>query len=361
MAGNSIGNLFRITTFGESHGPCIGVVVDGCPSNLVIDQAFIQKELHRRRPGQSPVSSERNETDTVKIVSGVWEGLSTGAPIALLIENADARSKDYAQIKEVFRPSHADYTYSVKYGHRDHRGGGRSSARETAARVAGGAIAKLFLNTHGIKIQAYTHSIGPIACTQAYPSLESLKEAELNDVKCPDANLAEKMTAYIEKTKAEGDSCGGIVHCIVENLPAGLGDPVFDKLSAALAYAMMGINAVKGFEIGSGFGAAGLKGSQHNDLFTTDEQGAIITKTNHSGGIQGGISNGMPLWFRVAFKPVSTLLKEQTTLDVQKKSTTIKVEGRHDPCVVPRAIPIVEAMTALTLADQLLKYLSYKK
>jgi chorismate synthase len=361
MAGNSIGNLFRITTFGESHGPFIGVVVDGCPSNLVIDEGFIQEELQRRRPGQSSVSSERKELDAVKILSGVWEGRSTGAPIALLIENKDVRSKDYANLKEVFRPSHADYTYSVKYGIRDHRGGGRSSARETAARVAGGSIAKLFLNTHGIKIQAYTHSIGPLACAQAYPNLESIKEAGFNPVKCPDQDLAEKMVAYIEKTKAEGDSCGGIVHCIVENLPAGLGDPVFDKLSAALAYSMMGINAVKGFEIGSGFGAAQRKGSENNDLFTTNDQGHILTETNYSGGIQGGISNGMPLWFRVAFKPVSTLLKEQKTLNTQGKPTTIKVEGRHDPCVVPRAIPIVEAMTALTLADHLLKHLSYKK
>jgi chorismate synthase len=360
MAGNSIGDLFKITTFGESHGPYIGLVIDGCPSQLSIDIDFIQEELNRRSPGQSSVSSERKEKDQVIVISGVMEGKSTGAPIAILIENQDARTKDYDNLKDVFRPSHADYTYFVKYGIRDYRGGGRSSARETAARVAGGAVAKIFLNQYNIKIHAFTESIGPISCEQKYLNLAFAKEAEKNAVRCPDKETANKMVEFIEKIKSEGDSCGGVIHCLVENLPAGLGEPVFDKLSASLAHAIMGINAVKGFEIGSGFRAATMTGSEHNDLFTSNEEGSIGTKTNFSGGIQGGISNGMPLYFRAAFKPVSTILKTQTTLNSEGEEKTLQVKGRHDPCVVPRAVPIVEAMTAIALADHLLKTKAYK-
>jgi len=349
---NVYGTLFKISTFGESHGPAIGVVIDGCPPGLMIDEAFIQSELDRRKPGQSKITTQRKEDDTFKILSGVFEGRSTGTPIAMVIENQDQRSKDYSHIAETFRPSHADYTYDAKYGVRDYRGGGRSSARETAARVAAGAIAKLLLKKYDVTINAFVSQVGEIAAPH-YTSLD-LSKTEDNIVRCPDPATAEKMIAFIDQVRLDRDTIGGVVTCVIKNTPVGLGEPVFDKLHAELGKAMLGINAVKGFEYGSGFEGVKLRGSQHNDEFYNDG-GRIRTRTNFSGGIQGGISNGEDIYFNVAFKPVATIMQDQSTVDKHGNETTVSGKGRHDPCVVPRAVPIVEAMAALVLADFLLR------
>jgi len=349
---NTLGTIFRITSFGESHGPSIGVVIDGCPAGLVIDTEFIQSELLRRRPGQSKITTARNETEAFEITSGVFENKSTGSPITIIIANSDARSKDYAHNTNVYRPSHADYTYQEKYGHRDHRGGGRTSARITAGWVAAGAIAKQVLAHKNIKIKAYVSQAGTVTLNQPYQNLD-LPLTETNMVRCPDETVAKEMISLIEQTKKDGDTIGGVVSCVVTNMPVGIGEPVFDKLHAALGHAMFSINAVKGVEFGSGFEGASMKGSDHNDLFEAGEK--ITTKTNYSGGIQGGISNGEDIYFKVAFKPVATIMKEQQTVDENGKATTIKGKGRHDPCVVPRAVPIVESMAAIVLADFVLR------
>lgn len=353
MPGNSFGHLFRITTFGESHGELIGVVIDGCPAGLEIDIGTIQSELDRRKPGQSKITTQRNESDLVRIVSGIYEGKSLGSPIALLIPNEDARSKDYQHIENVFRPSHADFTYQKKYGHRDPRGGGRSSARETAARVAAGAIAKMFLRKNGIEVNAFVSQVGSVKCDMRIETLD-LTKVESNMVRCPDQATANKMIKAIEDVKHKGDTIGGIVSCVIRGCPIGLGEPVFDRLHADFGKAMLSINAAKGFEYGSGFDGVTLTGSVHNDVFVK-EGDVIRTVTNHSGGIQGGISNGMDIYFRVAFKPVATLMKDQKTVNSSGDEVTVKGRGRHDPCVVPRAVPIVEAMAALVLADHLLR------
>lgn len=345
---NSYGTLFRITTFGESHGPAIGVIIDGCPAGLPIDESFIQTELDRRKPGQSKITTQRKEDDTFKILSGVFEGKSTGTPIAIVIENQDQRSKDYGHIANTFRPSHADFTYEVKYGNRDYRGGGRSSARETAARVAAGAIAKMLLKNAGVKINAYVSQVGEIKAP-AYTALD-LSKTEENIVRCPHAATAEKMIALIDEVRLSRDTIGGLVTCVVKNTPVGLGEPVFDKLHAELGKAMLSINAVKGFEYGSGFAGTALRGSLHNDEFY-NEGGRIRTKTNYSGGVQGGISNGEDIYFNVAFKPVATIMQDQASVDKEGNEATVSGKGRHDPCVLPRAVPIVEAMAALVLAD----------
>lgn len=345
---NSYGTLFRISTFGESHGPAIGVVIDGCPAGLAIDEAFIQSELNRRKPGQSKITTQRKEDDTFKILSGVFEGKSTGTPIALIIENQDQRSKDYSHIKNTYRPSHADFTYDAKYGFRDYRGGGRSSARETAARVAAGAIAKLLLKTIGVECYAYVSQVGNLKAPP-YTQLD-LTKTEANIVRCPDAATAEKMIALIDQVRLDRDTIGGVVTGVIKNTPVGLGEPVFDKLHAELGKAMLSINAVKGFEYGSGFEGVALRGSQHNDEFYK-EGDRIRTKTNHSGGVQGGISNGEDIYFHVAFKPVATIMQDQATVDKSGNEAIVSGKGRHDPCVVPRAVPIVEAMAALVLVD----------
>lgn len=353
MAGNSFGQAFKITTFGESHGKAIGLILDGCPAGLPIDEKFIQKELDRRKPGQSKIVTQRKESDTVQILSGVFEGKATGTPISMVIFNADARSKDYSHIADKFRPSHADYTYQAKYGLRDYRGGGRSSARETAARVAAGAVAKMFLEKSGIQIQAYVSQVGNMALDKNYQELD-LSKKEDNPVRCPDPEMAARMEDYIREVRKEGDTIGGVVNGLVHGCPAGLGEPAFDKLHADLAKAMLSINACKGFEYGSGFEGVKMRGSEHNDIFYTDDEG-VKTNTNHSGGIQGGISNGMDIYFRVAFKPVATIVPEQESVNEAGEKVTVVGKGRHDPCVVPRAVPIVEAMTALVLADHLLR------
>lgn len=345
---NSYGTIFKISSFGESHGPAIGVVIDGCPAGLLIDESFIQSELDRRKPGQSKITTQRKEDDTFKILSGVFEGKSTGTPIAIVIENQDQRSKDYSHIQNTFRPSHADYTYEVKYGVRDYRGGGRSSARETAARVAAGAIAKLLLQKAGVEINAFVSQVGDIKAGH-YTTLD-LSKTEDTIVRCPDAAIAEKMIALIDEVRLSRDTIGGIVTCVIKNTPVGLGEPVFDKLHAELGKAMLSINAVKGFEYGSGFEGITLRGSQHNDEFYK-EGDRIRTRSNHSGGIQGGISNGEDIYFNVAFKPVATIMQDQQSVDKDGNEATVSGKGRHDPCVVPRAVPIVEAMAALVLAD----------
>ena len=350
--GNNYGTLFKISTFGESHGPAIGVILDGCPAGLTIDEAFIQSELDRRKPGQSKITTQRKEDDTFKILSGVFEGISTGTPIAIVIENHNQRSKDYSHIENTYRPSHADFTYQEKYGIRDHRGGGRSSARETAARVAAGAIAKLLLRTHGVEINAYVSQVGSLKAPE-HTQLD-LNKTEDNIVRCPDPATAEKMIALIDQVRLDRDTIGGVVSCVIKNTPVGLGEPVFDKLHAELGKAMLSINAVKGFEYGSGFGGVALRGSEHNDEFV-NEGGKIRTKTNHSGGVQGGISNGEDIYFKVAFKPVATIMQDQDTVDKEGHEAVVSGKGRHDPCVVPRAVPIVEAMAALVLADFLLR------
>ena len=349
---NSYGTLFRISTFGESHGPAIGVIIDGCPAGLSIDENFIQSELNRRKPGQSKITTQRKEDDTFKILSGVFEGQSTGAPIALVIENQDQRSKDYSHIQNTFRPSHADFTYESKYGVRDYRGGGRSSARETAARVAAGAIAKLILKKSGIEINAFVSQVGALKAPP-YTQLD-LSKTEDNIVRCPDSATAIKMIALIDEVRLARDTIGGIVTGVIKNSPVGLGEPVFDKLHAELGKAMLSINAVKGFEYGSGFEGVQLRGSQHNDEFF-NEGGRIRTKTNHSGGVQGGISNGEDIYFNVAFKPVATIMQDQPSVDKEGNEAIVSGKGRHDPCVVPRAVPIVEAMAALVMVDFLLR------
>ena len=353
MAGNSIGEIFRITTFGESHGEAIGVVIDGCPAGLHIDLAFLQQELDRRKPGQSSITTSRKENEQFRIISGVFEQKSTGAPIAILIPNEDAKSSDYEQIKEIYRPSHADYTFDAKYGIRDYRGGGRSSARETAARVVAGAIAKLLLKHYHINVTAYVSEIGKIKCSTEY-SLLNLADTEKSLVRCPDKTVSDAMIKSIEKAKKEGDSLGGIIKCIVSGMPAGLGEPVFDKLHADIGKAVLSINAVKGFEYGSGFAGTKMKGSEHNDTFT-NQNGKVVTTTNYSGGIQGGISNGMDFYCNVAFKPTATIAHLQQSVDKKGNQVEVAVKGRHDPCVVPRAVPIVESMIALTIADHLLR------
>ncbi len=360
MAGNSFGQLFRITTFGESHGEAIGVIIDGCPSNLEIDMEFIQSELDKRRPGQSKITTQRKESDTVKILSGTFEGKTTGTPIAMYIPNEDQRSKDYSHIKDAYRPSHADYTYDVKYGHRDHRGGGRSSARETAARVASGAIAKLLLKQAGIEIFAHVSSVGTIESPNL--DLNSLTELlalrESNIVRCADPATANQMIDLIDGIRKEGDTIGGKISCVIRNCPVGLGEPVFDKLHADLGKAMLSINAVHGFDYGSGFAGSEMQGSEHNDLFVPPgdkNETEFKTLTNFSGGIQGGISNGMDITFRVAFKPVATIMQNQASLDSAGNAASVQGKGRHDPCVVPRAVAIVESMAALVLADHYLR------
>lgn len=353
MAGNSYGTFFKLTTFGESHGKGIGGIIDGCPAGLELDFEAIQRDLDRRKPGQSAIVTQRKETDEVQFLSGIFEGKTTGTPIGFLIPNLDQKSQDYSHIQDAYRPSHADYTYDQKYGFRDHRGGGRSSARETASRVVAGAIAKQLLKN--TSIQAYVSAVGNLKLNIPYQQL-NLANADKNIVRCPDEATAKKMEAYIKDIRKQGDTVGGVVSCVIKNTAVGLGEPVFDKLHAELGKAMLSINAVKGFEYGSGFEGATMKGSQHNDLFETDGS----TKTNYSGGVQGGISNGMDIYFNVAFKPVATLIQNQDTIDKAGNKTTIMGKGRHDPCVVPRAVPIVEAMAALVLADFYLRNRSSK-
>ena len=344
MAGNIFGNIFKLTTFGESHGRALGGVIDGCPSGLKIDLNAIQVEMNRRKPGQSAIVTQRKEPDSVTFYSGIFEGETTGTPIGFLIHNTDQKSKDYSHIKDSYRPSHADYVYDKKYGNRDYRGGGRSSARETACRVVAGAIAKQILSE--IKITAFVSSVGKIKIDKHYSDLD-FSEIEKNPVRCADSATALLMENHIKDIRKEGDTVGGIVSCVIKNTPIGLGEPVFDKLHADLGKAMLSINAVKGFEFGSGFEGTKLKGSQHNDSFEKDGK----TKTNNSGGIQGGISNGMDIYFNVAFKPVATIMQAQQTIDSNSNVVEIKGKGRHDPCVVPRAVPIIEAMAALVLVD----------
>ncbi|MDT0621620.1 chorismate synthase [Croceitalea vernalis] len=347
MAGNSFGSIFRLTTFGESHGRALGGVLDGCPAGITLDIDAIQNELNRRKPGQSAIVTQRKEPDTVEIYSGIFEGKTTGTPIGFAIHNTNQKSKDYSHIKDSYRPSHADYVYDKKYGFRDYRGGGRSSARETASRVVAGAIAKQFLNA--IEINAFVSQVGDLKLEVPYQQLD-FSQIESKAVRCPDMETASRMEDYIKDIKKQGDTIGGIITCVAKNVPIGLGEPVFDKLHAELGKAMLSINAVKGFEYGSGFSGVAMKGSQHNDQFNTD--GSTIT--NLSGGVQGGISNGMDIYFSVAFKPVATVLQSYDTIDKEGNKVTTQGKGRHDPCVVPRAVPIVEAMTALVLADFML-------
>ncbi|WP_075350162.1 chorismate synthase [Algoriphagus marinus] len=350
--GNSFGKLFKITTFGESHGVALGVIIEGCPAGLIIDEGKIIVEMQRRKPGQSKITTQRKEEDEIEILSGVFEGKSTGTPIGIVIRNADQKSKDYTHIADKFRPSHADYTYFEKYGIRDYRGGGRSSARETAARVAGGAIAKQFLEAKGISISAFVTQVGDLKLDKNYQTLD-LSEAENNLVRCPDPEMAEQMIELIDSVRLDRDTIGGVVSCVIKNTPPGLGEPVFDRLHAELGKAMLSINAVKGFEYGSGFEGVKMRGSAHNDAFVKEGE-KIKTITNHSGGIQGGISNGADIYFNVAFKPVATIMQDQASLNEAGEQVTVSGKGRHDPCVVPRAVPIVEAMAALVIADYLL-------
>lgn len=358
MPGNTFGKLFAITTFGESHGPAIGVIIDGCPPGIPVDTDLLEQEMQRRKPGQSRITTQRKEEDSCEILSGVFEGKTTGTPISILIRNADQRSKDYDHIKDTYRPSHADMTYDAKYGIRDYRGGGRSSARETAARVAAGAIAKMLLATEGISVHAWVASVGDLHLEKDYRELD-LGLTEDNIVRCPDPEVAEQMIARIAEVKKMGDTIGGTIAGLVKGLPAGLGEPVFDKLHADLGKAMLSINAAKGFEYGSGFRGSAMLGSAHNDVFE-NEGGEIKTRTNHSGGIQGGISNGMDVYFTTAFKPIATIIPEQESVDKHGNPAVVKGKGRHDPCVLPRAVPIVEAMTALVMADHLLRQRTIK-
>jgi len=359
MAGNSFGTIFRLTTFGESHGIALGGVIDGCPAGLELNFDLVQEELNRRKPGQSRITTQRKEDDKVEFLSGIFEGKTTGTPIGFIINNTNSKSQDYDHIKDSYRPSHADYTYDVKFGHRDYRGGGRSSARETACRVVAGAIAKQILQHHNISINAYVSQAGKLKLNTPYQEL-NLNNTYENDVRCPDENMAKQMFDYIDQIRKEGDTIGGVTTCIIKGCPAGLGDPVFDRLEADLAKAMLSINATKGFEIGSGFNGTQLKGSEHNDEFYIDndchtkQSRNVKTKTNNSGGVQGGISNGEDIYFNVAFKPVATIMKPQNTINNQLENVTIDGKGRHDPCVLPRAISIVEAMTALVILDHLL-------
>ncbi len=354
MAGNKFGNLFTLTTFGESHGLAIGGIVEGCPAGVKIDQKIIQQDLDRRKPGQSKIVSQRKENDIVEIFSGVFNGKSTGTPIGFIIKNKDQKSNDYSHLKDSYRPSHADFVYDEKYGFRDYRGGGRSSARETAVRVVGGSIAKQFLN--GIDIQAYVSRVGDIRVEKPYSKLD-LDKTENSMVRCPDLETAKKMEKLIKLIRKDGDTIGGIITCVVKNVPIGLGEPVFDKLHAQLGKAMLSINAVKGFEYGSGFESSKFKGSEHNDIFQKDG----TTATNYSGGVQGGISNGMDIYFNVAFKPVATVMKKQKTINKHGEEVVLEAKGRHDPCVLPRAVPIVESMAALVIADYFLIKRTNKK
>lgn len=349
---NSFGQIFRLTSFGESHGAGIGGIIDGCPAGLEIDLDLIQNELNRRKPGQSKITTQRDESDQVEFLSGIFEGKTQGTPIGFLVRNKDQHSSDYNDLKDVFRPSHADYTYIQKYGTRDHRGGGRSSARETIARVVAGAVAKQLLAETNISIQAFVSRVGKIQLEKSYTELD-LSQTESTIVRCPDTETAEKMIARIEEAGRNHDTVGGVITCVIKGVPAGWGEPVFNKLHADLGFAMLGINAVKGFEYGSGFAGTQLSGSEHNDVFVKTGSG-VRTKTNHSGGIQGGISNGEDIYFNVAFKPIATLLKEQHTVDRNENEVVINPKGRHDPCVLPRAVPIVESMAALVLADHYL-------
>ena len=344
MAGSTFGNYFKLTTFGESHGEAIGGVIDGCPAGVSIDLVAIENQMMRRRPGQSTIVTQRKEADTVRFLSGIFEGKTTGSPIGFIIENTNQKSADYTHIKDSYRPSHADYTFDKKYGHRDYRGGGRSSARETACRVAAGAIASQLLGV--IAITGYVSSVGDLSLDTPYQELD-FNTIDSNVVRCPDAEMASKMIAKIKEVKKQGDTIGGIITCVIQNVPVGLGEPVFDKLHAQLGKAMLSINAVKGFEFGSGFKGATMNGSEHNDLFNQDG----TTKSNLSGGVQGGISNGMDIYFRVAFKPVATIMQKQQTINSKGEKVEMQGKGRHDPCVVPRAVPIVEAMAGLTIAD----------
>jgi chorismate synthase len=346
---NSLGKIFRLTSFGESHGKAIGGIIDGFPAGIEIDEQFVQQELDRRRPGQSSITTSRKETDQVEFLSGIFEGKSTGTPIAFIVRNNDQHSADYGEMKNIFRPSHADFTYTAKYGIRDHRGGGRASARETITRVVCGAIAKLALQKSGIRINAYVSQAGCITLEKNYTELD-LSVAETNPVKCPDPETASEMLSLIQQVKKEGDSIGGVISCVVSGIPPGLGEPVFGKLHAELGHAMLSINAVKGFDYGMGFPNIGKRGSELNDSFLSDNQ-RIRTRTNNSGGIQGGISNGEDIFFRVAFKPVPTIFTEQETVDCEGNGVSFKAKGRHDPCVLPRAVPIVEAMAAMVLLD----------
>ena len=359
---NTFGNIFTLTTFGESHGAAIGGVVDGMPAGIPIDQDFIQQELNRRRPGQSAITTSRKEADKVELLRGVFEGLSTGPPIGFIVRNENQHSQDYENMRRLFRPSHADYTYFHKYGTRDHRGGGRSSARITISRCVAGALAKLVLRQLGISVQAYTQQVGPIALEHDYTHYD-LTKAEANAVRCPDEEKARQMEQLISEVKAEGDTIGGIISCVIKGCPVGLGEPEFDKLHADLGAAMLSINAVKGFEYGAGFSGVTQRGSEQNDIFGAplgpkeclpEQERPMATKTNNSGGIQGGISNGQDIYFRVAFKPVATVLREQQTIDIDGNATTFKAQGRHDPCVLPRAVPVVEAMGAMVILDHLL-------
>jgi chorismate synthase len=354
MSGSSYGKLFNITTFGESHGTALGGIIDGFPSNFKIDFDFIQSEMNRRKPGQSKIVTQRKEEDKVEFLSGIFEGITTGAPIGFIIHNTNQKSKDYEHLKETFRPSHADFTYQEKYKFRDHRGGGRSSARETASRVVAGALAKLYLKQLGITITAYVDQIGAIKLSEN--DEVNLGQIEENLVRCPNNQIADKMQILIEETKKKGDTIGGSIFCIIKGVPVGLGEPVFDKLHAELGKAMLSINAVKGFEIGSGFNSIEMFGSEHNDLFNKDGS----TKTNHSGGVQGGISNGMPIYFRTAFKPVATILQKQESIDKLGNEITLEGKGRHDACVVPRAVVIIEAMAAIVLLDFYLRNKVYQ-
>lgn len=347
---NTFGNIFTLTTFGESHGAAVGGVVDGMPAGINIDIDFIQSELNRRRPGQSSITTSRKEADQVELLSGVFEGKSTGCPIGFVVRNTNQHSADYENLRNLFRPSHADFTYNTKYGVRDHRGGGRTSARITIARCVGGALAKLVLKQLGISVQAYTSQVGNIALNRDY-HLYDLSLTESNAVRCPDPEKALQMEQLISQVKAEGDTIGGIISCVIKGCPVGLGEPEFDKLHAALGKAMLSINAVKGFEYGEGFAGVTARGSEQNDVFLPNGHGGVTTRTNHSGGIQGGLSNGQDIFFRVAFKPVATILQSQQTVNRQGETVTFKAQGRHDPCVLPRAVPVVEAMAAMTVLD----------
>ncbi len=354
MAGNTIGQIFRLTTFGESHGEAIGGVIDGCPAGLKIDYDFIQQELTRRKTGQSFFASNRNEKDEITFLSGLFEGNTTGTPLTFIVKNTNANSEDYKSIKDIYRPSHADFTYEKKYGIRDYRGGGRASARETVARVVAGAVAKLILNHYKIKITAYVSQIGDIKLNKDYKYLD-FDKIENSPVRCPDEEVSEQMLKHLEIIKKDNNSVGGVVSCIISSCPIGLGEPIFDKLQADLAKAMLSIPSVKGFDYGSGFEASTMLGSVNNDVFITDSKERIATKTNYSGGIQGGISNGEDIYFRVAFKPIASIMKDQQTINKNKQNIIIDIKGRHDICVVPRAVPIVEAMAAIIITDHLLR------
>ncbi len=355
---NTFGNIFRLTTFGESHGEAVGGVVDGMPAGIDIDTAFIQHELERRRPGQSKITTQRNEPDQVELLSGVFEGKSTGCPIGFTVRNTNQRSQDYTAMKDLYRPSHADFTYQSKYGIRDYRGGGRSSARITLSRVVGGALAKLVLRKEGISVQAYTSQVGDIKLEHDYRSYD-LSQTETNAVRCPDSEAARRMESLIAQVKADGDTVGGTITCVIKGCPVGLGEPEFGKLNACLAASMLSINAVKGFEIGDGFNFAHERGSEVNDVFIPSGS-TVHTATNHSGGIQGGLSNGEDIYFRVVFKPVATILTPQRTVNIHGQAVDFQAKGRHDPCVLPRAVPIVESMAAMTILDALLEKLTNK-